>query len=883
MRPIRVEFQAFGPYAGHETVDFDSLSSKGLFLICGKTGTGKTTILDAMTFALYGMSSGHGRDDFESMRCTNAEFADTTFVRFEFENNGDRYRFERRLERKVKRLSPSYDLSKMDDEGVYRSVIENCKDRELTARATEIIGLDYEQFRQVIILPQGQFEKLLTSDSNEKEKILTKIFGEAKWQKIAEKFYDKAAAAKAELEDVRKHISVSLEDEGCKTTEELRDLLTTMRKSDEELREEFKKSDYDKTIKEQQENLVLVKRFSDLAKAENKVADFENRKDERESWQSQAADAERAEKVRPLLDEEDKKYKSYAERQRAEKAATSICEEKKKAAEQADLALKDHLAGEKDIEECRKKQIEYEGKREDYKALDEAEAAVTQAKAAVATAKKEEENARALQETDEGELVAVKQEFEDARHNYEMLLNSYLAGITGELADKLEDGKPCPVCGSTTHPHKAAHSDESASKEQVDKAKKNEDKIFAQLSKLSERQEKDKSLTDEKHAAYEKANAALTSAAAVLEGIKKNLAEGIETSADLEDEIEKLMDTISGYVRKTEKLTEEKQSAAQAYTAALANIETAKAETKKAGSEYEDIKNKAGKGLSENGFDCAESAKELMMSPDELADLRKKITSFDEGLKAAKSALSEIKKELKGKAEPDEEECRSLLEQADKAKNEYSGKKAVLEKNIERLDKKLKNIESEGEGLDERIRIAEDDFTFAKRLRGDSGTGLQRYVLGIMFSSVIAAANKMLEMVHGGRYRLFRTDDKAQGSNKRGLDLKVFDKNSEEHEGRFVSTLSGGEKFLVSLALSIGMSTVAQKSGIRIEALFIDEGFGSLDDDSIADAMSVLNSIREANGLVGIISHVQILQDQIPSKLRIVPDSKGSHIVESIG
>lgn len=193
------------------------------------------------------------------------------------------------------------------------------------------------------------------------------------------------------------------------------------------------------------------------------------------------------------------------------------------------------------------------------------------------------------------------------------------------------------------------------------------------------------------------------------------------------------------------------------------------------------------------------------------------------------------------------------------------------------------NLKKDAEGLDERLRIASEDVIFAKKLRGDSGTGIQRYVLGIMFSSVIAAANKMLEMVHGGRYRLFRSDDKAQGSNKRGLDLKVYDSHSEDSEGRFVSTLSGGEKFLASLALSIGMSTIAQKSGIKIEALFIDEGFGSLDEDSIGDAMSILSSIQEANGLVGIISHVQLLQDRIPTKLLVEQKGNGSHITQTIG
>ena len=192
-------------------------------------------------------------------------------------------------------------------------------------------------------------------------------------------------------------------------------------------------------------------------------------------------------------------------------------------------------------------------------------------------------------------------------------------------------------------------------------------------------------------------------------------------------------------------------------------------------------------------------------------------------------------------------------------------------------------LKAEGEGIEEKIREAEEDFAFAKKLRGDSGTGLQRYVLGIMFSSVIKAANSMLEMVHDGRYRLFRSDAKAQGSNKRGLELAVFDRNSDEHGGRPVSTLSGGEKFLVSLALSIGMSNVAQKSGIRIEALFIDEGFGSLDENSINDAMNVLESIRRANGMVGIISHVQLLQDRVACKLQVGETDRGSHIVSTIG
>ena len=221
MKPCTVEFQAFGPYAGHELVDFEKLAARGLFLICGKTGTGNTMILDAITFALYGKSSGHGRDDFEAMRCTNAAFDVTTYVRFTFENNGIYYRFERRLERKRKNLSASYMVWQKDENGTWTALFENAKEKMLNEKAEEIIGLSYEQFRQVIVLPQGQFEKFLTSDSADKEKILTSIFGEEKWQAVAQLMFEEATERRQQLKSLQEQISNSLQEEACETLEEL--------------------------------------------------------------------------------------------------------------------------------------------------------------------------------------------------------------------------------------------------------------------------------------------------------------------------------------------------------------------------------------------------------------------------------------------------------------------------------------------------------------------------------------------------------------------------------------------------------------------------------------------------------------------------------------
>ncbi len=883
MRPIRVEFQAFGPYVGHEKVDFEAISSKGLFLICGKTGIGKTMILDAMTFALFGKSSGHGRDDFESMRCTNADFDIDTFVKFEFENHGEYYLFERRLERKRKNLSAAYNVSHKGDDGIWRPLMENAKEKVVNDKAVEIIGLEYEQFRQVIVLPQGQFELLLTSNSDEKEKILTSIFGEDKWQIIAEHFYSKAESRKNELKGIQEKIRNSLAEESCDSISQLELAVTNKKDQAQALEEEYKAADYEKIIKEQQAILAIAKRFGDLHKAEERVSALEKRKEERADWEKSLNDAKRAGKVRSLIEAEEASAEALRKRKKEKESANKTAENKKKAYNNASEKVKLHTEKEKDIEDLKEKKILFEGKRKAYEGLEEAEKELKARKKAASDALTAEKKAKEASNAFAEVIVKLQGEYTSLQAEHEELLNSYLAGITGELAGQLEKGKPCPVCGSTEHPNKARAAENSVKKTKVDSKKKESEQKYKELQEQIGEQEKAKKLLEEMHAAVEKANTEVTTLSERLDNKKKNLAPGIESAKKLEEEISKLHQSIKGYVELKEQLIEAEKTAKDAYIESKTKIGSAERETKAADKVHKDTVQALEKGLKDNGFESKEDAEEFMLDDEEMEDLASQIATYDANVKNAKESLKSLKTELKGKKEPNEEKCQEILDNATNAQGEYREKKAVISQETERLEKKVEILKKEGKGIEDRIREADEDFAFAKKLRGDSGTGLQRYVLGIMFSSVVTAANKMLEMVHGGRYRLYRSDEKGQGTNKRGLELKVFDKNSEEHDGRFVSTLSGGEKFLASLALSIGMSTVAQKSGIKIEALFIDEGFGSLDDDSIGDAMNVLNSIQESNGLVGIISHVQILQDQIPSKLRVEEDTRGSHIVQTVG
>ena len=883
MRPIRVEFQAFGPYVGHEIVDFEAISSKGLFLICGKTGIGKTMILDAMTFALFGKSSGHGRDIFEAMRCTNADYNTTTFVKFEFENQGKYYLFERRLERKRVNLSPAYNLMEKEEGGTWHVLLENAKEKALNAKAEEIIGLKYDQFCQVIILPQGKFEKLLTSNSDEKESILTSIFGECKWQEIADIFYSETEERKNSLRDIKKRIQAGLGEEEC---ESISDLEYVIKRKEEEVKNldaRYEKENYDKIIKEQQGILAISRRFADLHKAEEKINELSERKEERAQWEKTLSDAKRADKVRVLLESEHEAKNESAKRQKALEEAKKIAEETKKKSSEATKALKKHIEQDDEIETKKTLIIQYEGKRKDYESIDEAENDLKKKREAVKIATKEEEKAKDKQKEAAEVVISTREEYENLKEDHSQLLSEYINGITGQLAKDLKKGSPCPVCGSTEHPHKAKLSESSVTQDMVDAKKEESDAKYDELNERISFQTEAKKVLDEKKIALQKAESEVKIAESAIKNLKKSLVSGIDTLEKLEEEIGNLQETVQIYYETKDKLVEEEKKAKDTDNEAVTKIEVASKEVDNAVKAHKDAVKKADKSLNDNGFESREEVQEVLLSAEEQEDLGNRISNYDASLKASKDNLKALKEELKGKKEPDEEKSQKKLDDAINAKSEYSGKREGLNTEIKRLQKKVKELKKEGDGIEEKIREAEEDFAFAKKLRGDSGTGLQRYVLGIMFSSVVTAANKMLEMVHGGRYRLFRSDDKAQGTNKRGLELKVYDKNSEEHDGRFVSTLSGGEKFLASLALSIGMSTIAQRTGIRIEALFIDEGFGSLDDESIADAMSVLNSIQEANGLVGIISHVQILQDQIPSKLRVEADDKGSHIVQTLG
>lgn len=884
MRPLIIKFQAFGPYKNEEIIDFEKISKQGIFLICGETGSGKTTILDAITFALFGKSSGGMRDQLEAMRCKQSEWGTDTYVSFDFELMQKTYRFERRLECKKVKLSSSQNVYLKNEEGIFEPIFENCKEKDINAKAKELLGLDYEQFRQVIILPQGQFEKLLTSNSDEKEKILVSIFGVNKWQKIANYFYEYAAENRSRLVKIKEQVEVRLEEEGCKSLEEFENQIAELQLRKQKMQEQFLKTEYDTRKKQLEEQREIGKQFAAMHALENRLQELEKKREQFEIQKQRLQQAERAEMVRPVLRAFEEVKEEYAQKNKRQALLEKEIARVKEEAELAKRKLNTHLEQKAQVEQMKEEIIRLEEKRPFYQGMSEKQASLEREMEVFQKQDRMKEKKNFLYKKADESLKQATEKYQMAYEVYTIYSQRYISGITGTLAARLKDGDACPVCGSTSHPWKAKEPEVYVSEAEV---KQKEQEMSVCFQNLSERQKEREAALKEKEkqeticADQEKR---LVFARAEIENARANLVDGISCLQELHTILTKYQKELESYQKTVEYLemvsTKKKEQFAELQTKwnlGLAELESLVQKMKYQKELFEQT-------MKEAEFASPEEVKNAVLPVKDMQRIRDIYAKYQAEIKHICDELQKERKMLQGVDEPELRRIEEAQKALEEEKEEYFSNLARLDLAMKQKSEKREQLEKLAQQYAASWKQAEADFALAKNLRGDTGIGLQRYVLGVMFSSVIVAANKMLEKVHGGRYRLFRSDEKGHGSNKKGLELKVFDSYSRDgDEGRSVKTLSGGEKFLVSLALSIGMSTVAQRSGTHLDAMFVDEGFGSLDQNSIEDALEVLASIQRANGMVGIISHVQVLQDNIPAKLEIKKGKDGSRIVMNIG
>lgn len=878
MRPVSVRFRCFGPYMAEQFIDFRELEKNGLFLICGETGAGKTTILDAICYALYGRSSGGLRGDLSVMRCKLADRNDETLTEFIFDVNGKRYKFIRTLKYARKNMNDFHNCLEIKN-GEEIPVFENPKATVVNKKAEELIGLTYDQFRQVIILPQGQFEKLLVSNSEEKEKILVSLFHADRWQRIAEEFYRRIAQQDAALKQEKLQIAAKLKEYGCDGPDVLAEKIARQRETVETASARAAAAEETLRVCRQTHDgaLVRAQAFLELSRRERLAAQLAGRTGEFEQEQILLAGAERADRILP-------QYTAWQQEHSRKLRAEGILAQKQRLLKDArenlsaaKAALERHEQQTPRQEERKRLLTILEEARELYRSLEEKRQAADRARKIL----RETEAAKVQTEQELARLDRAWQAAMDrqnrAYEDYQQAQRVYLHGIGSTLAEKLETGEPCPVCGSRDHPAPARATGGHVTEAQLDGKNRAVQTAGEEVSAALQRRNRVQQVHQQTSEQWNLAAQAEAVACRDYENAMARKIPGIDTYAQLDSRIQTLRIQIRDHQQAGQTLADTMQKAVSGEQVARAEQATAGEEWTAAAGAFAAKAAQWAAALTESGLISEERFLQSLLEPEEKQRRAEALIRFRTELAGAEEALRQQREELSGQTAPDMAALQKRLAEAGMAARAAAEQKALA-------CSRLQIMVSDGEKLEKRsadhdaARITVDgDLEFANRLRGRSGVSLQRYVLGVMLTSVAAEANRLLQNVYSGRYRLYRTDEISGTGRKGGLELEVYD--SHTNARRSVTTLSGGEKFLVALSLAIGLSTVvqAQGSGIRLEAMFIDEGFGSLDREAVGDALEVLQGVRRSTGVVGIISHVEQLAETIPTRLEITKGKQGSN------
>lgn len=772
MRPIKMELCGWGPYKEKQCIDFKKVSQRGLFLITGDTGAGKTTLFDALTYSLYGEMSGQVREK-NSVRSDFADADTPTYVELIMEHQGREYHIFRRPEylrrKKRKVASGQSDLVKEkeyalltmpDNEKVEGSV-------SVTRKIQEILGMDIRQFRQISMIAQGEFAKLLTASPKEKLQIFRDIFGTAFFERFAGILRSRSQELYRILQMYEHKIDEDIDSFDC----------------DEEGWQELVRAEY---------------------KAPEKLCAYLAKKEETEKKEKKrlTKELELTEKALEQISAEHAGIRLVLKHQIEVTALEQEKEETEEIYQKREALEKWMLVAEKGLEQTEK--------------LEESQRAA--------------EGAAIRLNQCQSEYLLAEQAAAEKKRELEQALSSYRSVAIGIAASMVRKGEPCPVCGSVTHPHIAE------SKE----GKMDENRLQA-LQK--EREGAEKRLTD----AY----------GAALAG-KKELEHRQEQQRLCEAEQQKLQ-------RRYEELWADCGATVM---------------QKLAGEVME--------------WELTPERPERRLTLRRLESIRRRLGQIVAGYQRTEALLTEKRRMLQeeleklglGAAEEArEKEC--LLTQQEEV---LRLQKEQLSRSLQKNYALLENASRIRRALLEKLSAMQEikqEYGIVKDLdnltSGNNGRKLvfEQYVLAGWFEEILYAANRRLECMTAGRFALYRIEEIGDGRSKDNLEIRVLD----HYTGRYrsVKTLSGGETFKASLALALGMSDVIQRQrgGISVECLFVDEGFGALDDESLEQACQTLQTLVSGKCMIGIISHVPQLREQIENKLVIRRTGQGSYISES--
>ncbi|MFC5734415.1 SbcC/MukB-like Walker B domain-containing protein [Cytobacillus gottheilii] len=1036
MRPLKLTMQAFGPYAGKEEIDFTQLGLRTMFVISGKTGAGKTTIFDGISFAIYGKASGEDRNG-SDLRSQFALNSIATEVSLEFSLRNKTY-FISRSPQQIKKkergdgtttVGAKAELYIYDKDGKLQLLASNVRD--VDEKIKEIMIIDSNQFRQILMIPQGEFRKLLTSDSKDKELILQRLFHTELYKRMEEVLKEEASQLKKAVEkrlDDRSHaiqqIHASFSDElknylDAGSTNDvvilplLEEEISFMEAALEQLikagkTEQEKRNKLQQKIYEAENIVKQLETKENLQKRKIELDGLKTSVEEKEAeiaLAHKAAILEQQEEICHML----KRDLDVAEQEhkQAETRFTDLSqllqkhqelwtaeqnkEEERKIAQENVNRLKniqediysfaaveaDAMEANKNLQQLKEKRSELEERQKQIEAkleeltaekgkLEQNQLQFIQNEHIIEKLNNELQKlhqfknqsdryheAERIHKEKEEFYTQTKRQLDDAKATQEALENTWLKGQAAVLAGKLADGEACPVCGSNHHPVPAHASGEvptdedlKAAKERLVKAEQQKGQaesafyqaqsskqaIFDTLNDLEEdirkhspdyqmeqlpslfRTAKDKlqelTLT-QKEFSNEKERLSLCEKQLKNgEEAKKNLQHELQSTGEKvneatilytekQTELTRMTGKIPAELRSVQLYQKQLQQAENELQQMLKQLEAAqkmhqetqsKHAAEKARLELQEKnavqireklkieRNLFVEKMQKQGFKVYGEYKQAKRTELQLQDLDSFIRNYREELRSVTDRISELSELLHNVEAPDLEAMRNQLKELDEQisilQEQYTAL-TIKKRDNTATKQKIDEINASMKELEERYQLIGHLSDISKGQNTYRIT-FERFVLAAFLDDILREANSRLTKMTSGRYELLRKTDRSKGNVQSGLELLIYDQYTGQE--RHVKTLSGGESFKASLALALGLADVVQNyaGGVSLETMFIDEGFGTLDPESLDQAIESLIDIQSSGRLVGVISHVPELKERIDARLEVTATQTGS-------
>ena len=924
MRPLHLTLSAFGPYAGQVEIPLEQLGERGLYLITGDTGAGKTTIFDAITYALYGEPSGDNRDP-SMFRSKYAQPDTPTWVELVFSYGGETYTVRR---------SPEYERPAKRGGGttIQRAEAELhlpdgrlvTKTREVTGEIVNIIGLDRSQFAQIAMIAQGDFLKLLLADTRSRQEIFRKLFPTQGYMVFQERVKSESGALHRQCEAAKASVQQYIEGVLCPQEDPLYPqwerawagelpnqetvaLLETLLEQDRE-RETRRSQALEQLDGELNAVTALLAKAEELEKARGQLKAAQARREAcAAQWEAaqqqlevQTAQAPRLEGLRAQLADLEAELPRYQELDRLSQSLTAFTQNIRRQSTRL----------EEQESEQKRRETELEHGRQERAALEEAgaqrERLLGQKTRGQEQSQRLEELNTLLEECRQAHLelgnaqnryIVARQKAQEAQEDYTGKNRAFLDEQAGILAQELAEGQPCPVCGSRTHPDPARLSPGAPTEEKLNQAKRAWEKAQQTASTWSVEAGKARTALEEREQRLRSQMAQVLpecGADQPLDQVAQFIREAQRQAGETWKQVEVQLRQVEADLKHKNQLDTQIPQQEQRLGELEQAIAAAREQLAGENSRREELEGQIHALEGQLRYPQAEQARQAQRTlKEELQRLEEAQTEAQKRANAAQLALTGAEEAVKQLTQLVEQSQPVDVETQQARSLDLAQRRAQLTAEQRELHTRLTTnctALEQIQGKTAQLTQLEQRYTWMRTLsntvngtlQGKEKIALETYVQMTFFDRILRRANLRLLVMTGGQYELKRRREAAGNRSQSGLEMDVIDHYNGTQ--RSVKSLSGGESFQASLALALGLSDEIQSSagGIRLDTMFVDEGFGSLDEESLAKAMGALGDLAQGNRLVGIISHVSELKEKIDKQIVVRKDRIGGSRVELV-